>query len=300
MTRDSRDRQAHDGPFEDEGPGHGYEPGQGDRPPEASDEAGSGKAGPDEGAEAPLSDPLAVGLRDPETLDTEALGDAIATLAARIQAATYQLLVLIRHFDEREGWGGGFRSCSHWLSWRTGLAPGAAATGPGTPARAREMERAGRRRTPTDRGGMTQGAGSRRRGQSRGRPDLLPTVSRTSRTPKTLPTPETSLRRRPGEEEGRRNPSLRNGTIPAANLGKAPKGKPRRESPEGKAPEGRPRRESPEGKTPDRSREASARRGLVRAESRPYLGSQHPPSPSSGDHYARQPWTVPLLVRRTC
>ena len=57
--------------------------------------------------------------------DVEALGDRIADLAARIQAATCELLVLIRQFDERDGWEG-FASCAHWLSWRIGLAPGAA------------------------------------------------------------------------------------------------------------------------------------------------------------------------------
>ncbi len=55
----------------------------------------------------------------------ERLGEQIATLAARIDAATYQLLVLIRTFDEQEGWTG-FASCAHWLAWRVGLAPGAA------------------------------------------------------------------------------------------------------------------------------------------------------------------------------
>ena len=58
--------------------------------------------------------------------ETDALGDAIAELAARIQAATYELLVMIRQFDERGGWGQGFTSCAHWLNWRTGLAMGAA------------------------------------------------------------------------------------------------------------------------------------------------------------------------------
>jgi hypothetical protein len=58
--------------------------------------------------------------------ETVRLGDAIAELAARIQAATYELLVLIREFDDREGWGEGFTSCAHWLNWRTGLAMGAA------------------------------------------------------------------------------------------------------------------------------------------------------------------------------
>ena len=55
----------------------------------------------------------------------EALGNRIAEAAACIQAATYELLVLIRHFDERTGWDG-FASCAHWLSWRIGLAPGPA------------------------------------------------------------------------------------------------------------------------------------------------------------------------------
>ena len=58
--------------------------------------------------------------------ETARLGDAIAELASRIQAATYQLLVLIHQFDEQEGWGEGFNSCAHWLNWRTGLAMGAA------------------------------------------------------------------------------------------------------------------------------------------------------------------------------
>ena len=53
------------------------------------------------------------------------LGDRIAELSARIQAATYELLVLIREFDEGEGWDGCL-SCAQWLSWRAGLAPGAA------------------------------------------------------------------------------------------------------------------------------------------------------------------------------
>ena len=58
--------------------------------------------------------------------ETAALGGAIAELASRIQAATYELLVMIHQFDEREGWGQGFTSCAHWLNWRTGLAMGAA------------------------------------------------------------------------------------------------------------------------------------------------------------------------------
>ncbi|HVR71113.1 MAG TPA: DUF222 domain-containing protein [Vicinamibacteria bacterium] len=59
--------------------------------------------------------------------DVDALGDEIARLSAHMHAAEYRLLTLLRVFDEREGWGaGGFRSCAHWLSWRTGLSPGPA------------------------------------------------------------------------------------------------------------------------------------------------------------------------------
>ena len=56
---------------------------------------------------------------------TDGLGDAIAELAARLHAATYELLVLLREFDERQGWNNGFFSCAHWLHWRTGIDLGA-------------------------------------------------------------------------------------------------------------------------------------------------------------------------------
>ena len=53
------------------------------------------------------------------------LGNRIAELSARIQAATYELLCYLREFDRHHGWEG-FRSCAHWLNWRTGLELGAA------------------------------------------------------------------------------------------------------------------------------------------------------------------------------
>jgi hypothetical protein len=62
----------------------------------------------------------------PRPCDVEALGDAIAVLAARLHAATYELLVLLRQFDAATGWNTGFLSCAHWLSWRTGIDLGAA------------------------------------------------------------------------------------------------------------------------------------------------------------------------------
>jgi hypothetical protein len=54
------------------------------------------------------------------------LGDAIATLAARLHAATYELLVMLREFDACAGWNNGCISCAHWLHWRTGIDLGAA------------------------------------------------------------------------------------------------------------------------------------------------------------------------------
>src|SRR5436853_1320536 len=58
--------------------------------------------------------------------DLDRLGDEIAELSAHLDAATAQLLDLIREFDARDGWNTGFRSCAAWLSWRVGLDPGAA------------------------------------------------------------------------------------------------------------------------------------------------------------------------------
>ena len=58
--------------------------------------------------------------------ELDRLGDEIAELAAHLDAANAHLLDLIRHFDIREGWNTGFRSCAAWLSWRVGLGPLAA------------------------------------------------------------------------------------------------------------------------------------------------------------------------------
>jgi len=56
----------------------------------------------------------------PHVAALERLGDEIAELSARLDAATAHLLTLIREFDERRGWNTGFRSCAEWLSWRIG------------------------------------------------------------------------------------------------------------------------------------------------------------------------------------
>ncbi len=62
----------------------------------------------------------------PLPASTEALGEEIVALAARLHAGTYELLVLLREFDDRITWNNGFVSCAHWLHWRTGIALGAA------------------------------------------------------------------------------------------------------------------------------------------------------------------------------
>lgn len=55
------------------------------------------------------------------------LADGICLRAGRIAAAQAELLRWVAEFDRREGWAGvGMLSCAHWLSWRTGLSPGAA------------------------------------------------------------------------------------------------------------------------------------------------------------------------------
>ena len=60
------------------------------------------------------------------TAELDRLGDEIAELSAHLDAANARLLDLIREFDTRGGWNNGFRSCAAWLTWRVGLAPGAA------------------------------------------------------------------------------------------------------------------------------------------------------------------------------
>ena len=62
--------------------------------------------------EVPASQPLS-----PEAC--HALGEEIATFAARVDVAMHAMLTHLRRFDGAEGWGvGGFVSCAHWLAWR--------------------------------------------------------------------------------------------------------------------------------------------------------------------------------------
>jgi len=55
------------------------------------------------------------------------LGNEIASLSARLDAATHRLLECIRRFDEALGWHEqGALSCAHWLAWRLGWDPATA------------------------------------------------------------------------------------------------------------------------------------------------------------------------------
>ena len=52
----------------------------------------------------------------------EELDQNILTLCTRINSATYELLVMIRDFDERAGWlQWGLDNCAEWLAWRCDL-----------------------------------------------------------------------------------------------------------------------------------------------------------------------------------
>lgn len=61
------------------------------------------------------------------SLQSEQLGDEIATLAAQLEAGEYRLITKIGEFDAK-GWYAqeGALSCAHWLSHRIGLGLGPA------------------------------------------------------------------------------------------------------------------------------------------------------------------------------
>ncbi len=54
------------------------------------------------------------------------LGEQITELVAHIDAAQYQLMVLLKEFDEKEEWADeGIHSCAHWLNIYCGISMGA-------------------------------------------------------------------------------------------------------------------------------------------------------------------------------
>ena len=63
----------------------------------------------------------------PDLLPIDDLDQAIVNLASRINAETYELLVLIRQFDERAGWlKWGLGNCAEWLHYRCDFSMNAA------------------------------------------------------------------------------------------------------------------------------------------------------------------------------
>lgn len=69
----------------------------------------------------------AAALSDLPSMPSERLQREITELAAHINAATCNWLLLVGEFDRREGWAElDCRSCVHWLSYRCGLSPTAA------------------------------------------------------------------------------------------------------------------------------------------------------------------------------
>jgi len=56
-----------------------------------------------------------------ETRSLDELEEQIAELSVHIDTATYRLLSSIAEFDRRDGWGWGFESTAHWMTWRLGM-----------------------------------------------------------------------------------------------------------------------------------------------------------------------------------
>ena len=71
-----------------------------------------------------------MGTSNSSAIELPAIDDldrAIASLSARIDAACYEQLVLIRQFDERGGWlKWAFPNCTEWLAWRCDIGLSAA------------------------------------------------------------------------------------------------------------------------------------------------------------------------------
>ena len=83
------------------------------------------ESGPD--PDLALTPDLETIFGDPESQDTETLGESIVTLSAHLHAGNHRLLVMVAEFDRRGGWKpAGHRSCAHWLAFRTGISLGPA------------------------------------------------------------------------------------------------------------------------------------------------------------------------------
>ena len=95
--------------------------------PADSAPAMSAPAGP-EPSDSESSGPAPSGhQRSKDDDELHKLGERIAELAARINAAEARMMSLIADFDRRGGWrDGGYASCAEWLAWRIGIKIGPA------------------------------------------------------------------------------------------------------------------------------------------------------------------------------
>jgi hypothetical protein len=74
-----------------------------------------------------VADALPSASRPDPNRSIDELDAEICKLASRIHAETYQMLVLVREFDDRMDWAKwGYSNCAEWLSWRCGLSMSAA------------------------------------------------------------------------------------------------------------------------------------------------------------------------------
>ena len=63
----------------------------------------------------------------PKYARAKVLGEQITELVGYINAATYDLLVMIREFEVEGLWkDAGVCSCAHWLNWQCGIGMNAA------------------------------------------------------------------------------------------------------------------------------------------------------------------------------
>jgi hypothetical protein len=61
-------------------------------------------------------------MKRPNLARIDELDNSILNLCTRINSATYELLVMIRKFDERAGWlHWSLDNCAEWLAWRCDL-----------------------------------------------------------------------------------------------------------------------------------------------------------------------------------
>jgi len=72
--------------------------------------------------QAAIAHPAVISRRNLDQLE-----EAIISLSSRINSSEYELLVLVREFDLRQGWKAyHFNNCAEWLNMKCGIVPGTA------------------------------------------------------------------------------------------------------------------------------------------------------------------------------